>query len=67
MSGNMRSVSEGLALLLRHDPEGYCSAEHDELFAGGPPPADMHPKDAKALESLGWTYNERFTSWVKSL
>ena len=60
----MKTIHEGLTILLRYDPEGDFSAEHDEVYAGGGHPDEMEPDDVAKLLELGWRWDESMDSWV---
>lgn len=59
----MKKIYEGLQILLKYEPEGGMSAEHDEVFADGPSPANMSAEDVEKLEELGWRFQPEFDSW----
>ncbi len=50
------AVKEGLEILLKYKPDGWCGAEHDELFGPMVKRKDMTPEDCAKLESIGWHY-----------
>lgn len=58
-------VHGGLAILLNYAPDGSTCAEHDEIFAEGPPPEKMSAEDRDKLASLRWRYDATLPSWQK--
>ncbi len=61
----MKRVYEGLAVLVKYDPNGYFAAEHDEIFAGGPEPIRITEEDLATLKKLGWSWDESLPAWHK--
>ncbi len=64
----MKEIYEGLGILLKYKPQGAdssCAAEHDIIYASGPPPEELDPEDKKKLEKLHWVWEEGFDSWIK--
>lgn len=65
----MRHTKEGLEILLAlHRPgrAANVSAEHDVIYASGPPPDEI-PGDVlkKLTDELHWHWDESLDSWVK--
>lgn len=54
---NMSTLSEGLKILLKYDPDGTFDAQHDEIFFG---PSDdiVSDEDKEALELLGFLFSD---------
>lgn len=61
----MKDVYDGLAILLRYDPDGDFDSQHDQLFCGGPRPDLIDAADFAKLDDLGFFWNEEFESWSK--
>lgn len=61
----VKAILEGLQILIKYDPDGSFNAEHDEVFAGGPPPDDMTLEDVKRLHDLNWRWKPDFPCWAK--
>lgn len=68
----MLCVSGGLLLLeqKQHDCGGkdfQVSAEHDELFASGPSPENIHWFDSELddMARWGWRWDADIESWAK--
>ena len=67
----MLCVAQGLALLEQKlceqkEPRFSVAAEHDEFFAAGPSPADVHWFDTE-LEMMvqwGWRWDDDVDSWA---
>jgi len=63
----MKSLHEATGILLKYVVKDvgdfYVSAEHDEIFLGGPPPEKMKSQDVDRLEVLGVTYDENLPAW----
>jgi hypothetical protein len=67
----MLCVANGLRLLeqklceLNADSYSVC-AEHDELFASGPPPSDItwFDTELEMLAAWGWRWDEDLDSWA---
>lgn len=60
----MNKLYQGLAILLKYEPDGEASADHDVLYAGETHPSAMLPEDVKALDDLGWHYTDT-VGWLK--
>lgn len=60
----IKEIYEGLGVLLKYAPEGWCSAEHDEITADGPKAEQLDPADAARLDSLGWHYDGSYSCWA---
>lgn len=58
-------VHAGLTILLTYTPKGTTCAEHDEIFAEGPPPEKMCAEDRDKLAALRWHYDATLPSWKK--
>lgn len=60
----MQQIHDGLAILLKYEPDGgdVC-AEHDEFFAGHIPPDKMSTVDLDSLAILGWRWDADVESW----
>jgi hypothetical protein len=60
-----RAIIQGLEILLKYKPEGYCEAQHDILYGpGSSDPEDYSPEDQKALEALGWHWDTEADCWA---
>lgn len=60
----MKTVAEGLQILLKYFPDGYVAAEHDIIYAGeGKEFVSMTDEDIEQLDKLGWHYDESLPSW----
>ena len=60
----MKTVVEGLQILLKYFPDGYVSAEHDIIYAGGDnDEVSISEDDVKRLEELRWHYDKSLPSW----
>lgn len=63
----MKSLRDGLTILLKYEPKGTSSAEHDIIYAGGDvcnSKENFSVKDIKALEELGWFWDDQFECWT---
>lgn len=60
----MKRIYDGLMILLKYEPDGDCAAEHDVFYAGSIDPKEITPEDLKALETLGWFYDNTLESWL---
>ncbi len=60
----MSQIKDGIEILLKYG-DGSTAAEHDEIYAGpdGKMVADISDEDCKALEILGWFWDERYDCW----
>jgi len=61
----MKRIFKGLEILIKYDPDGDTSAEHDILYA-----SDIHPhlisdEDLSILKENGWFYDSELESWSK--
>lgn len=64
---DMKDLRDGLDILLKYKQpgvDGNCDAQHDELFASGPPPDSIKPSDLKMLNKLGWRWDAEVESWA---
>jgi hypothetical protein len=61
----MKQMAAGLTILMKYDPEGSCSAEHDILYAGPDEQGKVSEEDQKKLEDLGWHWDEQFDCWAR--
>jgi len=64
MMPDMRQIRLGLEILERNlgeDGYKYIQAEHDEIYAGSKPDPDSD--DGRALEALGWLWDEGLECW----
>jgi hypothetical protein len=59
----MREIYDGLAILLKYDANGMAHSEHDILYAAETKPEDIAIEDLKALDKIGWWYDEDLESW----
>lgn len=59
----MKKVYEGLAILLKYDPDGDIAAHHDQILTGGPSPSEASKEDLDALEKLGWRFDLHENCW----
>ena len=60
----MKTVVEGLQILLKYFPDGDIAAEHDVIYAGGDnDDVSISDEDMKRLEELRWHYDESLPSW----
>lgn len=57
-------VQNGLRILAEYEESGHVRAEHERLFAGGPPPDEMKGDDADELDRIGWLYDARQGCWL---
>lgn len=57
-----KEIKEGLEILLKYTPDGWCDAQHDILCAPGP--EDVSPEDRAKLITLGWHWDEECSSWA---
>lgn len=63
----MKKVYDGLAILLKYEPDGNISVDHDIIYSGGGDPSEMDAEDLQNLENLGWFWNPDFDSWAKNV
>lgn len=62
----LNCLHEGLGVLLKYgDPvnNGCVSAEHDQMWFGGPEPDTMEAPDPIRLEALGFFWDEEYECW----
>ena len=60
----MERIKEGLEILLKYNcKDKDFSAEHDQVWAGGPEPSELSAEDSAALDGLGWFWDEEFECW----
>lgn len=60
----MKTVAEGLQILLKYFPDGYIAAEHDIIYAGGDnEDVSISDEDMIRLEKLRWHYDKSLPSW----
>jgi hypothetical protein len=53
---------QGLNILLRYG-DSSVSTDHDIIYAGKKPPAEMEQTDVERLEALGWSWSDSFDCW----
>ena len=63
----VKTIANGLIVLLKYpvsgDERDDITAEHDIIYAGGVEPGKMIPEDRKALDELGWEWDEDLECW----
>ena len=60
----MKTVTEGLQILLKYFPDGDIAAEHDIIYAGGDnDDVSISDEDMKRLEEFRWHYDKSLPSW----
>jgi len=61
----MRNLEEAIQILLKYPAcDGELTALHDQIMMGGPLPSQLSDDDAKRLEELFTSYDEREECWV---
>ncbi len=62
----MKEIYDGLAILMKYEPEGGVDASHD-LFCAAPFTGrdDVSAEDQKTLDALGWHWDEDADSWAR--
>ena len=53
-----------LQILLKYEPNGDISAEHDTLYLTGPEPEKLSEEESETLKSLHCFYDESTQSWM---
>lgn len=60
-----KEIKEGLEILLKYAPDGYCDAQHDILY--GPMKSSVAPittEDREQLKALGWHWDDEGGGWA---
>lgn len=61
----LSEIIKGLLILEQYNAQqqAYFSAEHDEIYVGGPRPAKMSAEHRHLLRDTGWRYQESHEAW----
>lgn len=61
-----KKIVGGLEIIAKYDGDRtYVAAEHDVIFAGPRHPEKVTIEDRKALEKLGWHFDDEVDSWAR--
>ena len=62
---DMRDILQGLLIFNKYEPDGYFSAEHDEVMCGSTKTKEnATEEELKQLEDLGWRWQEEYECYA---
>lgn len=58
-----RTIKDGLDVLLKYEPKGEFSAEHDQVWFHGREAKPLSKADEAKLRELNWFFDDEIDAW----